>query len=318
MDSTTWPAAEGERLAWTQVPPGVREAVAAGLGSPVVEAESQRGGFSPGAAVRVRLADGRRAFVKAVGSSPNPHASGMHRAEAAIAAALPTSAPAPRLLFTHDDGDWVALAFDDVDGRQPALPWRPDELERVLAAMADMTSALTPSPIDAPPVHAKLGPVFRGFRSFAAQPSAAAKLDPWAARHLEALATLEAESNGASAGDTLLHADLRADNLLLTASRVFVVDWPHACVGAPWIDLMSLLPSVAMQGGPDPWRVFDVHPLGRVAPKRAVDAVLTALTGFFLWHGHHPAPPGLSTLRPFQLAQGARALAWLRERTGWA
>ncbi|MEZ4617961.1 MAG: hypothetical protein R2867_20965 [Caldilineaceae bacterium] len=30
-----------------------------------------------------------------------------------------------------------------------------------------------------------------------------------------------------------------------------------------------------------------------------------------------PDPPGLSTLRAFQAAQGAIALDWLAERTGW-
>ncbi len=60
-----------------------------------------------------------------------------------------------------------------------------------------------------------------------------ARLDGWSARHLDRLARLEAEAPAAAVGDTLLHLDLRADNLLLTRDRVVVVDWPHARVGAP-------------------------------------------------------------------------------------
>lgn len=66
-----------------------------------------------------------------------------------------------------------------------------------------------------------------------------AALDDWSSRHLDVLAALEAVAAEAVAGDTLLHLDVRADNLLLTPERVFVVDWPHACVGAAWVDTES-------------------------------------------------------------------------------
>src|SRR5204862_5986967 len=125
--ATPFPAAEGDRLASEDVPAGVRSALDERFGSPVVRADVQPGGFSPGTAVRVRLRDGRRAFVKAVGSEPNPDSPGFHRNEARVAAAMPPDAPVPRFLFAHDDGEWVALAFEDVDGRHPELPWRRGE-----------------------------------------------------------------------------------------------------------------------------------------------------------------------------------------------
>jgi hypothetical protein len=59
---------------------------------------------------------GRRAFVKAVGSEPNPDSPGIHRAEARAMAVLPRSAPTPRMLWSLDQDGWVALAFEDVDG----------------------------------------------------------------------------------------------------------------------------------------------------------------------------------------------------------
>ena len=33
---------------------------------------------------------------------------------------------------------------------------------------------------------------------------------------------------------------------------MLVVDWPHARIGAAWVDLLWFAPSVAMQGGPAP------------------------------------------------------------------
>ncbi|MEV1203446.1 hypothetical protein, partial [Microbispora rosea] len=61
------------------------------------------------------------------------------------------------------------------------------------------------------------------------------------------------------------------------------------------------------------------HRPGQDGERRFVGqgAVLAAVTGFFLQRGSLPAPPGLPTLRAFQLAQGRAALAWLRRRTGW-
>jgi len=135
---------------------------------------------------------------------------------------------------------------------------------------------------------------FAGLSRAVASAESLEGLDPWVARHLDRLAALEAGWARATEGDTLLHVDLRADNMLITADgRVVVVDWPHAAIGAAWVDLP------------------------RRADPDAVTATLCALAGFFLSHGRRPDPPGLPTLRRFQLAQAAVAIRWLRRRTGW-
>ncbi len=106
------------------MPADVRAAVDERLGSPVVRAVSQDGGFSPGAAARLSCADGTDAFAKAVSPQQNVHTPLLHRAEARVAAALPATAPVPRFRFCYDDGDWVVLVFDASPGRLPPLPWR--------------------------------------------------------------------------------------------------------------------------------------------------------------------------------------------------
>jgi aminoglycoside phosphotransferase (APT) family kinase protein len=308
-----FPPAAGVRLPWSAVPPSLRAAVEATLGEPVVDAVTQSGGFSPGVAARLRGAGGRRAFVKALGPEPNPESRAYHRVEARVTAALPPDAPAPRLLDWYDRDEWVVLLFEDVDGVTPTLPWRPDELARVLAAVGDLAATLTPTPVAAPSVAERFD--FRGWRRLAESAAGPAPgLDPWAARHLDLLAELESGWVPAAAGDTLVHADLRADNLLLTPDRVVVVDWPWACVGAPWFDLLAMLPSVAMQGGPLPNEIFDDHPVAAGADPAAVTAVVAALAGFFVHESLQPPLPGLPTLRDFQAAQGRTALDWLRTR----
>lgn len=306
----------GSRLPWDRLPAQIRGQVESGIGGRVVSAESQPGGFSPGVAARVVLDDGRRAFVKAAGPKPNPVAPRLHRAEARIAGALPPEAPAPRLLFTYDDGDWVALAFEDVGGRPPLLPWNRDELSRVLDALGELADSLTPSPIAAPPIEAALDDTFRGWRNLAADQSRLARVDEWARRHVDRLVEREANWQVGVAGATLVHLDIRADNLLLTPEQVFVVDWPHACIGACWIDLLLMLPSVAMQGGPKPWQVFDDHRLARHANPAAVTRMVCALAGFFIAGSLQPAPLGIPNVREFQRLQGEEALTWLRRRIG--
>ena len=307
-----FPPAQGARIPWEGVPERVREAVEARLGAQVQNAVTQPGGFSPGVAARLRLDDGRSVFVKAVGPEPNPDSPEFHRREAQVAAVLPSETPAPKFLFSHDDGAWVALVFEDVDGHEPELPWRRDELDRVLDAVTDLSVALTPAPIEAPPLVERFGELFRGWRTLAEERPPG--LDFWPAERLEALAELEACWEEASAGETLLHADIRADNILLTPERVVFVDWPNVSLGAPWVDLLAFLPSVAMQGGPRPWELFDDHPVARDAESSHVNAVLAALAGFFAHRSTLPPPPGLPTLREFQHAQGVESLAWLRRR----
>ncbi|WP_433251384.1 phosphotransferase [Actinomadura nitritigenes] len=317
----TPPPATGRRLPWEAVPAALRADVEERLGGDVVEAATQPGGFSPGVAARLRLADGRRAFVKAVGPAPNPDSPAIHRAEAAIAAALPDDAPTPAFLGSFDRDGWVVLLFEDVDGAPPAQPWDPGELARVLDAVADLSRSLTPAPLPAPPAEERFADEFQGWRYLLAAHRRGdddlAGLDPWAARNLARLAAAEPGWPSAVSGTTLAHADLRADNLLLTPDRVVVVDWPWACRAAPWFDLMLFLPSVRMQGGPPCEDVFAAHPVARRADGDAVTTALVAWSGFLIGNGRRPPPPGLPTLRDFQTAQGTAALEWLRTRTNW-
>jgi len=105
--------------------------------------------------------------------------------------------------------------------------------------------------------------------------------------------------------------------LLTLDDRVLVVDWPHARIGASWVDAVFFAPSVAMQGGPPPEELVARHPHGRQADPGALTAVVAAVAGFFTGEGLQPAPPGLPTLRPFQASQGEVASDWLARRTGW-
>jgi len=235
-------AAVDVRITWSDLPDHVRVAVEAILGGPVVSAAFQAGGFSPGTADRVVTAADHRAFVKAVSRAQNQRSPEIHRSEAAIAARLPATQHAPRLLGSYDDGEWVALVLEDVDGRHPVTPWDPTELHTVLTSLNALTAALTPAPIvDVPSAEQALTSDFAGWARLAADLPGG--LDPWAAARLDELAgCAELGLRSLQQGDSLVHADLRADNLLLRGDgTVAFVDWPWACIGLAWLDVLLLL-----------------------------------------------------------------------------
>jgi len=315
---TTPPPAHGVRLEWQAVPAHVRAAVESWLGSPIVQVDAQQGGFSPGVAARLRTADDRSVFVKIGGPTPNPGLPDIYRREIRIASALPADAPVPRLLWTHDEHDWVVLIFDAIDGHQPAQPWVESELSRVVESLVVLSASLTPSPLQPPIVpdaREKMDVDISGWRLL--RDETPPGLDEWSARHLEKLAILEASAGAAAVGDTLIHLDVRADNMLLTPEKVWFVDWPHACVGAAWIDILFFAPSVTMQGGLSPEDLIARHPAVQQADPADITAVVCAIAGFFTHRALQPPPPGLPTVRAFQAAQGVVAREWLAQRTEW-
>jgi aminoglycoside phosphotransferase (APT) family kinase protein len=314
------PPAEGARVAWPDVPAPARAAIEEACGAAVIEARTQPGGFSPGVAARVRCADGRRWFIKAASAERNPDAPRLHRREARVLAGLdPLIAagqlPVPRLRGTAELGPWFALVVEDVEGRPPALPWHDDQLGRVLGALGRLAGALTPAPAavaaTAPGIAEYLEEDFSGWRTLAAGDDRVHDLDSWSRARLPELAALEATWAAHAAGDTLLHADIRADNLLIAGDAVVVVDWPHACRGAAFVDLVLFAPSVAMQGGPEPAELLARSGAGREVNREALAPVVCALAGYFTASALASPPPGLPTLRRFQAAQGEVTRGWL-------
>jgi aminoglycoside phosphotransferase (APT) family kinase protein len=309
------PPAEGARIAWRDVPHAVRAAVDQICGAPVIDALDQPGGFSPGTAARVGCADGTWWFAKAASAEVNPDAPRLHRQEARVLAGLdPLIAagrlPVPRLRGTAESGPWFALVTEDAAGRQPELPWRDGELDAVLAALDQMAGALTPAPMAVPTISEYLGDAFTGWRALSRVPGDD-RVDPWSRARLPELAALEATWAAHAAGDTLLHGDIRADNLLIVDGEVMVVDWPHAYRGAAFTDVAFFAPSVAMQGGPEPAALLARSRAGRAVSRDALAAVVCALAGYFTEHSLRPPPPGLPTVRRFQAAQGEVARRWL-------
>ncbi|HZM76182.1 MAG TPA: phosphotransferase [Candidatus Limnocylindrales bacterium] len=310
------------RLLWPQLPATIQAEVGRIAGGRIVAARNCPGGFSPGLASRLRLDNGRRVFVKAMDGDAWPHEAVTYRAELTIAAALPEDVPAPRLHGTFDDGRWIVLVFEDVDGLEPSQPWTVADLRRVVPALEHMSAALTPSPVAAPADHPRLG----GWAELAADAGCLAKLvsrSPWAVENLDRLIHLEQRGLAAAAtGNTLLHFDTYAHNILLAPQRVWFVDWPHARLGHPLVDLVLLLSSAAADGiDPEPFVAEPfvaepsvAEPSVAGAEQPALDGILAANAGFLLAGGLSEPVPGLEAIPRMKLHLGTGALGWLHRR----
>lgn len=305
-------AASKDRIQWSELPPALRAGIERLVGAPAVAAHNCPGGFSPGLASRLRLADGRRAFVKATDAAAWPHHAPTYRDEARTSASLPPTITAPRLLGMIDEGRWIVLAFEDIDGAEPIQPWRGADLSRVLDAVHQLASAGTPAPVALPRDHPRLG----GWAEIAADRSLLATLRQrfaWAADNIGHLMRLDEAGREAARGESLVHFDLYPHNILLTPDRVVFVDWPHARLGAPVVDLVSVLSSVA-EAGLDPELILAGHPVGAEVAPTTIDAIAAAQAGFCLGGGLRPAPPGAEAVIEAKLRLGGATVAWLRRR----
>jgi aminoglycoside phosphotransferase (APT) family kinase protein len=302
-------ASGGSRLGWHEVVPDLRATLESEFGARVVASEGRTGGFSPGLASVLTFDDGRRVFAKAISAARNTFSVDMIRTESAVLAALPAHVPAPRLRWTYDDGEWVALVTDAIDGYNPGEPWNASDLARYLEAATALAQSLTPSPIDAPPISDD--DEFRSWLRIAATPGSE-RLAPWIRAHMTRLAGLDAQWPVATRGASLMHGDFRADNLVLTPDGGFVmVDWPSVRVGPAWLDLLLSLPSVAMHGGGDTEELWSGHALVRTADADAVNVALAGFAGLLISRSLEPVPPLLPTIREFQRAQADVTLRWL-------
>ncbi len=298
------------RLEWRHLPREVRSYVEGRVGSPVLAAESQGSGFTPGFASRLTCQDGSRVFVKAANKVAQKQIAGSYATEARILAQLPRTLPMPAPLWAHEDDRWVVLAFECVESRNPRRPWRASELVACLDAAAAVAAVLPepPAGLTLAAIHQALPELVTGWDAVRAAGVAWPRLGE--------LTTL-ARALPDLPGGAFVHGDIRDDNLMLTGDgRVLVCDWNWPATGPAWLDAVDLLVS-AHGDGLDADRVLAAHPFTRDVPAEHVDTWLAAVTGFMAAASLRPEVPTSPYLRRHTRWYAAAGWSWLAGRRGW-
>jgi hypothetical protein len=116
-----------------------------------------------------------------------------------------------------------------------------------------------------------------------------------------AIGTLvDAESGESLDGSSLVHFDVRSDNLCLLDDRVVLIDWNNTARGRADFDVIAFAQSVTMEGGPPPHEIVpDADP-----------AIVAMLTGYFARSAPKPVIPDAPRVRDVQLAQLRVCLPW--------
>lgn len=320
-------AATSARPAFASLPDEVRVACGDAVHGIVVDAAPPVGsGFTGAYAGLLTLADGRRVFAKAAGPGL-PHVVAGLAAEERILPLLAGLRCASRLAGAAEvptaGGLWRVLLVEAIDGRQPGGPWTVPDADA--AALACLEVATLPAHDAAGVTSTRLAPTLGAdVEALTTLDGLAAGARAWPAelpaprpRHLAELATVAGRAERALDGESLVHGDVRPDNLLVEArGTARVVDWNHATLGAPWVDLVGLWPLMAHHGVDV--RRFAGAPVLTGVTDADVDAFLAVLVGFMVCDVDAEPPPGCTpALRRHQLLMAGAAVALLGARRRW-
>jgi len=308
------------------------------LGADVVATQSSGTGFTPGFASRLTLDDGRDVFVKAASSADDElHGwplSDAYREEVRKLSQLPDGIGAPGLLWHHDVQlaglRWIVMAFEYVDAVPPRRPWQPEQLRLVLDKLATTAPALTriPMGLDLEPVEKHLMSGFaermqqiRASTADQTQPMPQSKADRMQPMRetadqgwLDTVEHLCHEGSGLLTGQSIVHMDLRDDNVLIgSAGDVWFVDWNWPVLGAGWIDTICILLS-ARGDGLDVEAELSRHPLTRGTDPMAINTLLAVLWSFWGTAITQPVPQSSPHLRDHQSWYEEVTRGWLADR----
>lgn len=217
----------------------------------------------------VTFSDGNAAFVK---GATTEEIAGWLRNEHRILDHLRGTSLCPEVLGWRDDGTglpllvtedlsaayWPAAGAENPNGGTSTV-WRPGDIDVLRRTLDRLRRASLPAELPLTPSWP--GPQWLRVVELADRLVDAGVVIPgWLEANAATLIAVDAEADTAlDLGACLVHGDFRSDNICILGSaderEVRLVDWSHAGAGHEFHDLVQLLPTLHLEGGPPPWQV---------------------------------------------------------------
>ena len=246
--------------------PDVAELTGRLLGCEIARLRPVAGGHSRSATRLADRTDGGAVFVKAAGAAERAELD----TELAVYEALDGNPFLPRLLAATREPIPI-LVLEALAPGGWVRHWTP-QLIAATHALLRKVHAL-PAPPGVPILEAVPNP----WEAITADPARMLRMgvcsDRWLTTHLDTLHAAAAQAH--TAGNSLIHRDVRAANLWCYDNRLVLVDWASAVIGDPWLDHHLWLVALHAEGGPAPETGQGPHAAGHAALIAGQQPLLT-------------------------------------------
>lgn len=311
---------------WRHLPKSVRGFAADALGVGITSGMRAWGGYSPSPTFRLRLADGRRVFLKGCAPDASEFMRGAFAQEVRVYTQLlgPIAKWAPTLQAHFSLDGWQVLILEDL-GPKTVPPWAPSLTRSVMHSFAKFHLATRNADL---PVWVPRPEKWLAAEGHRWGWTTNLKKSRQRARVAGLLAEeacdwfMEIGPRLASVCDDLvkqsnpqlLHGDLRSDNLRWRNNQLYLFDWAEVIAGAPEFDAVFFAQSIAVESGLVPETILGWYE--EIAPlhQGRLDAAVCVAAGFFADRAWREEIPGLPRLRAFQRQQLVVSLNWALRR----
>jgi hypothetical protein len=249
--------------------PVIVERVETLLGRSVVTWHTPEFGLSAADRLVVTFSDGTSAFLK---RATTQETAGWLRNEHRVHGHLCGTGLTPEVLGWQEDGVnqpllvtedlsaayWPAAGAESPDGGASTV-WRPGDIDVLRRTLDRLREA--PLPDDLSQTTSWPGPQWPHVIELADRLVDVGVVVPgWLQANAETLTTADAQADGLPGlGAYFVHGDIRSDNVCILRNagerEGRLVDWSHAGAGHELHDLVQLLPTLHLEGGPPPWEV---------------------------------------------------------------
>lgn len=296
--------------------PQLHTAITAITGDPVTAVSRVSGGHRSSLKFRIEVADGTPYFLKATHLTRMRKATQLLQRELAIISQLPPEVPAPRVAGVVRHRPWLIAIFAFVPHTSSAEPsWNAEMAPPLVAYISDVYRITGSRHIRARSIQNEP----RRFTGFAQLNARKAELETaptrpellWLRSHIAELPNLEQQALALIGGDTLIHCDLSPGNILGTPGGPKLVDWAHAHLGNPVLDIVAMLMRVEAENL-DRTSLVAASKYGIHLNRRDMAWLVSAVCGMFISRALL-AQERDQRLRAERLRYGLAGLRWLQD-----